>query len=148
MPLQKIKPKTDVFDPPDRRAWREWLIKNHDSSKGIWVAVRKENSLRGGVPLSEVVEEVLCFGWIDSRLNVKDYERYILWLSSRKPKSTWSKSNKQRVENLIQLGLMMPAGMKKIEEAKNDGSWNTLDMIEQLKIPDDLKKAFAVDKGT
>ena len=69
-------------------------------------------------------------------------------LTPRKPKSIWSKQNKQRAEKLIQQGLMTAAGLKKIEAAKKDGSWNRLDAIEEIKLLEDFKKALAADKNT
>jgi uncharacterized protein YdeI (YjbR/CyaY-like superfamily) len=75
----------------------------------------KKDSGKIGVSLGDVVEEALCFGWIDSKLNVVDEKRFKLLLTPRKPKSIWSKQNKQRAEKLIQQGLMTAAGLKKIE---------------------------------
>jgi uncharacterized protein YdeI (YjbR/CyaY-like superfamily) len=108
----------------------------------------KKDSGKIGVSLGDVVEEALCFGWIDSKLNVVDEKRFKLLLTPRKPKSIWSKQNKQRAEKLIQQGLMTAAGLKKIEAAKKDGSWNRLDAIEEIKLPEDFKKALAADKNT
>jgi uncharacterized protein YdeI (YjbR/CyaY-like superfamily) len=67
----------------------------------------------------------------------------MLWLSPRKPGSGWSKLNKERVERVIAAGLMTPAGLEKIETAKQDGSWSALDAIEALEVPADLAEALA-----
>lgn len=66
--------------------------------------------------------------------------------SPRKPKSTWSELNKQRVDNLIQQGLMTAAGLEKIEAAKRDGSWSTLDAIEALYLPEDFLEALSTNQ--
>lgn len=66
----------------------------------------------------------------------------MLWLAPRQPGSGWSAVNKERVERLIAAGLMTPAGLAKIEAAKQDGSWNALDAIEALEIPPDLGAAL------
>ena len=92
------------------------------------------------------MEEALCFGWIDSKGNKLDDERSMLWLAPRKPGTGWSKINKDRVEKLMTDGLMMPAGLARVEAAKQDGSWNALDQVEALEIPPDLKKALAAYK--
>lgn len=88
------------------------------------------------------MEEALCFGWIDSKPNKLDEERSLLWFAPRKPGTGWSKLNKERVEKLMEQGLMMPAGLAKVAAAKQDGSWNALDAIEALEIPPDLEQAF------
>ncbi len=147
MATSKTDNKLESFDFQDRKAWREWLDKNHDSSPSIWLIVHKKNSGKIGVSLEDVVEEALCFGWIDSKLNVVDEKRFKLLLTPRKPKSIWSKQNKQRAEKLIQQGLMTAAGLKKIEAAKKDGSWNRLDAIEEFRLPEDFRKALAADKN-
>ncbi len=92
------------------------------------------------------MEEALCFGWVDSRPNKLDDERYMQLFSPRKPKSPWSKLNKQRVEKLIEQGLMTPAGLEKIEAAKQNGMWGIYDDIEALTVPQDLKEALAADE--
>lgn len=66
----------------------------------------------------------------------------MVWFAPRKPRTGWSKLNKERVERLLTQGLMMPAGLAKIEAAKQDGSWNALDAIEALEIPADLESAL------
>lgn len=65
--------------------------------------------------------------------------------SPRKPKSPWSRLNKQRVEKLTRQGLMTEAGLKSIEGAKQDGSWNAYDAIEDLTLPADLKNALTAN---
>lgn len=88
------------------------------------------------------MEEALCFGWIDSRVNALDEERFRQVYSPRKPGSIWSRSNKERVRKLIEEGRMTPAGLSKVEAAKADGSWGILDEVEGLRVPDDLRKAL------
>jgi uncharacterized protein YdeI (YjbR/CyaY-like superfamily) len=75
-----------------------------------------------------------------------DEERYTQLYTPRKPKSVWSKLNKQYIQELIVQGLMTPSGIEKIETAKKDGSWNTLDAIEALIIPIDLKQALTANE--
>jgi uncharacterized protein YdeI (YjbR/CyaY-like superfamily) len=84
----------------------------------------------------------LCFGWIDSIKKKLDDERSIQFFSKRKPKSTWSKINKEKVMRLMEAGLMAQAGITCIEVAKENGSWNLLDSVEALIIPTDLEQAL------
>jgi uncharacterized protein YdeI (YjbR/CyaY-like superfamily) len=130
----------------DRQEWREWLEKNHHSYVGIWLIYYKVKSGKPSVKYSEAVKEALCFGWIDSKVKSLDEERYMQIFTPRKPKSVWSKLNKQYIEELIAQDLMTEAGLKKIEAAKQDGSWTSLDAIEALTIPADLQLALAANE--
>lgn len=132
--------------PKSRAEWRKWLEKNHTRAEGVWMISYKKATGKPFVGYEESVEEALCFGWVDSKGNKLDDERSMLWFAPRKKGSGWAKTNKARVENLIQAGLMTPAGLVKIEAAKKDGSWNALDDVEKLEIPPDLAKAFSRNK--
>ena len=126
----------------DRKEWRKWLKKNYATSQGIWLIYYKKCADKTCVSYDEAVEEALSFGWIDSKVNKLDDERYMQVFTPRKPKSIWSKLNKQRVKKLIEQGLMTSAGLEKIEAAKEDGSWYFLDDINNLVIPEDLGDAL------
>ena len=144
-------PKTDNnklerYYAKDRREWREWLEKNAATSPGVWLIYYKKNSGKSRVAYEEAVEEALCFGWIDSRPNALDDESYMQLFSPRKPKSPWSKLNKQRVEKLIEQGLMTPLGLEVIEAAKKAGFWDSYDAIEELTVPADLKAALGANE--
>lgn len=129
----------------DRTTWRDWLEKNHAISPGVWLVYYKKQTGKPSVSDDEAIEEALCFGWVDSRPNVLDEERFMKLFSPRKPQSPWSKLNKQRVEKLLAEGLMAPAGLAKIEAAKRDGSWDSYDAVESLTIPIDLQQALAAN---
>lgn len=106
----------------------------------------KVKSGQPSVKYSEAVKEALCFGWIDSKVKSLDEERYMQIFTPRKSKSVWSKLNKQYIEELIEQGLMTEAGLEKITAAKQDGSWTSLDAIEALIIPADLKQALEANE--
>lgn len=129
--------------PKSRAAWRAWLAKHHTRTEGVWLVSYKKATRKPRVEYEEAVEEALCFGWVDSKPSKLDDERSMLYFAPRKGGSGWSKPNKERVERLIAAGLMMPAGLAKIEAAKKDGTWNALDAVEALEVPSDLKKALA-----
>jgi uncharacterized protein YdeI (YjbR/CyaY-like superfamily) len=89
------------------------------------------------------VQESLCFGWIDSLPRKLSDTQSMIYISKRKPKSVWSRVNKNHVATLIEQGLMTPAGLKVIEIAKANGSWDTLNASDDLIIPPDLQEALA-----
>ena len=129
-----------------RDEWREWLKKNHQTSPGIWFIYYKKGTGERTMSYEDAVEEALRFGWIDSKVKTLDKKRYMQVFTPRKPGSTWSKLNKNRVKKLTKQGLMTPAGLEKVESAKKDGSWNMLSDVEDLILPDDLKKDLAADE--
>jgi uncharacterized protein YdeI (YjbR/CyaY-like superfamily) len=124
--------------PASRAAWRAWLEANHATARGAWAVTYRRTSGRPVVPYDDLVEEALCFGWIDSRGDRLDAERTMLRFTPRKRGSTWARTNKARVERLVADGLMTPAGMRVIEEAKADGSWDALNDSDALRVPEDL----------
>jgi uncharacterized protein YdeI (YjbR/CyaY-like superfamily) len=131
-----------IVAPKDRTAWRRWLQRHHTRTDGVWLLIRKKGSPAPGVGYEDAVEEALCFGWIDATSNRHDGDHYRLWVAPRKPRSVWAASNKARVERLIAEGRMAPPGLAKVEAAKADGSWQALDGLEDLTIPDDLSAAL------
>ena len=127
----------------DRLSWRAWLEVHHTRPVGVWLVSFKKHTGKPRVEYEEAVEEALCFGWIDSTARTLDDERAMQLFSPRRPRSPWSQSNKLRVERLVAAGLMRPAGLAKIEEARNDGSWDGYAAAESLEEPADLRAAFA-----
>ena len=131
----------------DRAAWRRWLAANHASSPGIWLVFDKKSSRADRLAYVDAVEEALCYGWIDSTARTLDGTRYVQLMAPRKSKSTWARTNKARVERLIAQGLMAEAGLASIERAKANGSWESLDAVEAMVMPDDLVAALAATPG-
>ncbi len=129
----------------DRETWRRWLAEHHSTALGVWLVLGKKGGARASVSLDEAMQEALCFGWIDSKMQPIDADRYRLVFTPRKPDSTWSKINKERVERLIRDGSMTEAGLAAIETAKANGSWTSLDAVEALSVPEDLAAALAED---
>ena len=136
-----------VFYPKSQVAWRKWLEKNHLTANAVWLVCYTKKSGKKTVTWSEAVDVALCFGWIDSKKVKIDEATAHQFFSRRKPKSTWSKINKQKVTTLIANGLMQKAGMEAIETAKQNGSWTMLDEVEELMIPADLENALAENEG-
>ncbi|MEL6881846.1 MAG: YdeI/OmpD-associated family protein [Cyanobacteria bacterium J06607_10] len=126
-----------------RQDLRVWLSEHHEQSESIWLVTYKKHMGDKYVSYDALVEEALCFGWIDSLPRKLDSDRTQLLLSPRKPKSVWSKLNKARVDHLLKAGLITPAGQTKIDIAKANGMWTFLDDVEALIIPEDLAEGFS-----
>lgn len=139
-----------LFHPKSLKAWRTWLDKNHSTKNGIWLVFFKKETGRRAFSYEESVEVALCFGWIDSLPRTIDKERSALKFTVRKPKSIWSKLNKERVKRLIKEQKMMPAGLKAVKIAKANGSWNILTKTDEQArtgtIPSDLQAALLKNK--
>jgi uncharacterized protein YdeI (YjbR/CyaY-like superfamily) len=130
------------IQPTSRKAWRAWLTKHHVASPGVWLVYAKKHSGIPSLTYNDAVEEALCFGWIDSKINPIDDDLYMQVFTPRKSKSAWSESNKARVERLMAAGLMTPAGRAMVRAAQASGSWNAWKHVEEMAIPPDLAKAI------
>jgi uncharacterized protein YdeI (YjbR/CyaY-like superfamily) len=130
----------NAVHPLTRDEWRSWLQAHHQRDEGVWLVSYKKASGKPSLGYDAVVEEALCFGWVDSKPSKLDEHRTMLWFSPRQPKSAWSRPNKERVARLIEQGLMHESGLAKITAAQADGSWTALDEVEQLVVPVDLKE--------
>ncbi len=106
-----------------RLQWRNWLKKNSQSEKSVWLILYHKKSDVPSINLNDATEEALCFGWIDSLAKNRDGESYYLTFTPRGTKSKWSKSNRERAEKLIEKGLMTEQGQKLIDIAKSTGKW-------------------------
>lgn len=138
----------DTFCPASREEWRQWLQAHHASRQSVWLICYRKDSGRPTVTWSDAVDEALCFGWIDSTRRSIDHESFMQYFGRRKAGSTWSKVNKAKVEQLIAEGRMMPAGLASIARAKKNGSWDILNEVEELLVPDDLEAAFGLQAGS
>lgn len=135
--------KKEQVQVESRAALRQWLAQNYAREAGVWLVTFKKQCGDKYVSYDEIVEEVICFGWIDSLPRRLDDERTMLWIAPRKPGSNWSRRNKEIVARLAAADLIAPPGLAKIEAAKQDGSWTALDAVENLEISPDLAAAFA-----
>jgi uncharacterized protein YdeI (YjbR/CyaY-like superfamily) len=128
---------------PDRMEWRTWLEVNHSSEKEIWVIIHKKQSRKKGLKYPEAVEEAICFGWVDSKMQSIDADRFRLRFSPRRKSSIWSKNNKETAERMIHAGKMTQAGFEAIEDAKRNGKWEAAYSSEMgSTIPDDVVEAL------
>ncbi|MGB0165807.1 MAG: YdeI/OmpD-associated family protein [Luteibaculum sp.] len=121
---------------------RAWLEKNHSQKESVWL-VRYKKHHPNYLDFDSMVRELLCYGWIDSLPRKLDDDRTMTRISPRNPKSYWSGLNKKHVAELEKEGLVQPQGKKMIALAKKTGTWNFLDDVEALVIPEDLEDALA-----
>ncbi|MGZ4290485.1 MAG: YdeI/OmpD-associated family protein [Gaiellaceae bacterium] len=135
----------DRVELTDRAAWRRWLEQNHATAKGVWVVTRRKRAGAPRLDYDALVEEALCFGWVDSREQPLDNEWLMQLIRPRRPGSAWARSNKERIARLEQAGVMADAGRRVVEAAKADGSWSRYDSAEALEIPADLESALAAN---
>jgi uncharacterized protein YdeI (YjbR/CyaY-like superfamily) len=104
----------DDITPASRKDWRQWLQKNHKKKDSVWLIYYKKNTNKTSLTWDDAVEEALCFGWIDSKRQPLDEEKFRQLFARRKPKGTWSKINKDRIKRLTGEGLMTEAGIAAI----------------------------------
>jgi uncharacterized protein YdeI (YjbR/CyaY-like superfamily) len=131
----------------DAREWHRWLGRNHDRSDGVWLILRKKAAEIEGVTYEDALEEALCYGWIDSRLERIDDEIHRQRFSPRRRGSIWSKANVRRVERLTAEGRMRDAGLRRVRDAKENGRWAEAyeSRIPSHRMPKDLKDALDAD---
>jgi uncharacterized protein YdeI (YjbR/CyaY-like superfamily) len=131
-----------IYHPPDLAAWRAWLSANVDAARGVWVASWRKAAQEDRVAYEDLVEEAICFGWIDSTVNTLDDERALQLMTPRKPRSGWTRLNRRRVAALEEQGRMTDAGRRAVEAAKANGWWTMYDAVEDLLEPDELAAAL------
>jgi uncharacterized protein YdeI (YjbR/CyaY-like superfamily) len=141
---QQPKPVLPVLPFTSAAAWEDWLVKNHQTSQGIWLQFFKKGSNVETVAYSDAVDVALCFGWIDSQMKKYDEKSYIQKFTPRRSKSIWSHINTQKIEKLTKEKRMQPAGLKEVEEAKKDGRWQqAYGSSSTMKIPPDFLKELS-----
>ncbi len=106
---------TEVFYAPTRQDWRNWLAEHHQTKKEVWVQKFLKATGKPSISYDELVEECLCFGWIDGTQKKYDAESSVQRITPRRKKSYLSELNRQRIWKLQRLGLMTPAGIAPIE---------------------------------
>jgi uncharacterized protein YdeI (YjbR/CyaY-like superfamily) len=128
----------------DPAAFEAWFEVNGAASDGVWVRMAKKGTGRASLAWAGAVDVVLCFGWIDGQARRIDDEWFLQRFTPRRPRSLWSKVNRQKVEALVAAGRMRPAGLAEVERAKADGRWDAAyDGSATATVPDDLAAALA-----
>ena len=131
---------------PDRAALEAWLEAEGATAPGLYVKIAKKGTGVPSVNWEQMVEVLLCFGWIDGRANRLDDLFYLQRITPRRPKSVWSAKNVATVERLIAEGRMRPAGLAMVEAAKADGRWErAYSGSATIAVPDDFAEALAAE---
>jgi len=128
---------------PSQLDFRDWLEHNHDSAKEVYVGFYKKGSGKQNMTWSQSVDQALCYGWIDGVRKSIDSESYHIRFTPRKPNSTWSTININKVEELTRQGLMKPSGIASFALRKEDKSGiYTYEQQEGVKLSDDFETKF------
>lgn len=125
---------------------RSWLADHHRQTESVWLVTYKKSVPNKYVSTSEVLDELLCFGWIDGIRRKLDEDRTMQLISPRKA-NHWAQTYKDRATRLIEEGKMQEAGLRSMEWSKQQGLWDFMDDVDQLILPDDLKKALSEYNG-
>ena len=125
---------------------RSWLADYHRQTESVWLVTYKKSVPNKYVSTSEVLDELLCFGWIDGIRRKLDKDRTMQLISPRKA-NHWAQTYKDRATRLIEEGKMQEAGLRSMEWSKQQGLWDFMDDVDQLILPDDLKKALSKYNG-
>ena len=128
----------------DAAAFEAWLVDNAETASHVWVRMAKKGTGVASLDWTTGVDVALCFGWIDGIARRVDDAWYVQRFTPRRPKSLWSKINRDRVERLTAEGRMRPAGLAEVEKAKADGRWDAAyDGPATAEVPEDLAAALA-----
>jgi uncharacterized protein YdeI (YjbR/CyaY-like superfamily) len=132
----------------DQAAFEAWLEAEHERSPGIHVVIAKKGAPEPTLTQPEMVESLLCFGWIDGQVRRLDEHHFTTRVTPRRPKSVWSAKNVEWVGRLIEAGRMRPAGLAAVEAAQADGRWDRAYAgPASITVPDDLTAALAEHPG-
>jgi uncharacterized protein YdeI (YjbR/CyaY-like superfamily) len=127
-----------------RAEWAAWLAAEHAASAGVWLRIARKDGGAESVSYSDALDVALCHGWIDGQKDRLDERFWLQRFTPRKPRSRWSKRNRERAEALIAGGEMAAAGMAEIERARADGRWDAAyDSHSTATVPDDLQAELA-----
>ncbi len=140
------KPDDPVLPFADVDAFSAWLAENARTAPVLWVRFYKKGTGIPTISKDDAVDEALCWGWIDGQLGKGDAESWLVRFTPRKPRSPWSKINRERVERMIAAGRMQPDGRAEVEAAKADGRWDAAyDKQSAMTVPADLVAAIEAD---
>ena len=133
---------------PDQAALEAWLEAEHETAQGLYVKIAKKGSGVASINWEQMVEVLLCFGWIDGRANRLDDRFYLQRVTPRRKKSVWSQKNVTTVERLLAQGRMRPAGLAAVEAAQADGRWErAYGGPASITMPDDLAAALDAERA-
>jgi uncharacterized protein YdeI (YjbR/CyaY-like superfamily) len=128
----------------DAEALRAWLLENHTTSPGVWLALTRKGGTITTLTWQQAVDEALCVGWIDGQARKRDEETSLIRFTPRAPRSSWSQRNVGNVARLEMEGRMLPAGRAAVEAARADGRWQAAYAAQtEAEVPAALAAAIA-----
>ncbi|MFD0135945.1 YdeI family protein [Streptomyces sp. NPDC127159] len=127
-------------------AFEAWLGENHAGSSGVWLKLRKKGPGIVALDYAQALDVALCYGWIDGQKAKFDDQWWLQRFTPRKPRSKWSKVNRDKVAALIEQGRMRSPGQAEVDRAKADGRWEAAyDSAKTATVPEDLTAALTAD---
>ena len=120
----------------DRAGWRQWLQKNYQSASEIWLVYPRKHTGKPRIAYNHAVEEALCFGWIDSITKGIDDDRYSQRFTPRKPRSSYSQTNRERLRRMIERGQVMPEVVNAVADV----------VAEEYVFPPDIMSSLQANK--
>ncbi len=121
---------------------RQWLQQNHRQPEGVWLVTYKKHVVEKYVSTSQVLDELLCFGWIDGIRRKLDADKTMQLITPRRVEH-WSKTYKDRYAVLESKGLVENPGHEAVLSSKQNGLWDFMDDVDALIKPADFNKALA-----
>ena len=146
MPPSARAPKPDLpwLEVEDPAGWEAWLDEHHTVSDGVWLVLAKKDAPNRMPRRAEALDIALRFGWIDGQVKGIDEHSWRQRFTPRRAKSTWSQINRERTLELIELGVMRPAGLAEVQRAQADGRWEAAYAPpSRATVPDDFAAALA-----
>ena len=138
---------TKTLYAPNRKTWRDWLKKNYQTEKEIWLIYYRKQSGKKRILYNHAVEEALCFGWIDSTVKNLDAERFVQKFSPRKPKSSYSQANQERLRRLVKQGKVMKDVLATLGAMRTEEFEIPADILQVLKANAQAWKNFQSYSG-
>jgi len=147
--MSPAKPAADTLPTlsfPDQPAWDEWLHAHHAQSAGVWLKLAKTGA--GDTPAAtlayaQALDIALCYGWIDGQKKALDARYWLQRFTPRRPRSAWSRINRDKATALINAGKMQPAGLREVRAAQRDGRWDAAyEGQRNAQVPPDLQAAL------
>lgn len=148
MPTKKKTPtgtpkSSDIRSFRNQNDWEKWLGRNHGASDGLWLRLAKKGTRTPSLTYGEALESALCYGWIDAQKRADSRDAFLQRFTPRRPRSIWSKINREKVSGLITNGKMRQPGLEEVKRAQADGRWDAAyDSPSTATVPDDFQKAL------
>ncbi|HTJ66008.1 MAG TPA: YdeI/OmpD-associated family protein [Actinospica sp.] len=126
--------------------WEHWLEQQPADSPGLWLKLAKKGCDTPSIDYATALESALCFGWIDGQKRPLDESFWLQRFTPRKPRSRWSRINRDKATALIEAGRMRPGGLREVERARADGRWDAAYEGQRVaEVPEDLQAALDAD---